>query len=63
MNLVIKCEVLKINTNEVFIYNKEVLKDSELYNLLQTTDNPITLGFIFSHNYVEPQEINNEDVN
>jgi hypothetical protein len=43
----IYCEVLKINTNEVWVFNYEVHIGSEMWQKLQDSDNPQELGCTF----------------
>jgi hypothetical protein len=43
----IYCEVLKINTNEVWAFNYEVQIGSEIWQQLQDSDNPLELGCTF----------------
>ncbi len=57
MDTMIRFEILKLNTSEVWFYHQEFSKDSELYNQFQMSEDPTTLGFVFSHIYIEPEEI------
>lgn len=41
------CEVLKINTNEIWVFQHEVHIDSEIWQKLQESDNPQELGCTF----------------
>lgn len=59
--IIIKCEVLKLDTKEIWSYNEEILETDELYNLFQNSNNPIELGFIFERIWEEP--VNNDENN
>lgn len=44
------CEVLKINTNEVWAFDYQVMEGSEMWQRLQESNNPTELGCWFVRN-------------
>ena len=49
----ISCEVLKINTNEVWVFDYEVHIGSNIWEQLQESNNPIELGCILKNVFNE----------